>query len=149
MKRTTKRPAVSPPVVPPPRVRFKPAYFERFRGSAQHTPSRVENWITDIAAGGLRIPRFQRDYVWTDHQIVALLDSLLRGDFIGSVLLWQRYGMPASSERFGEIAVESPAGECHYVIDGQQRLSALAPAFLSGRFYFDVQEGTFTQAPEP
>jgi hypothetical protein len=126
-----------------------PAYFARFRGSIQHTSTRVENWVNQIAAGEMRIPRFQRDYVWTDAQIIELLESLLRGDYVGSVLLWERYGLPASSERFGEVTVQSPAGQASYVIDGQQRLSALVTAFRSGRFYFDVLEGVFTQAPGP
>ena len=43
--------------------------------------------IEQIAAGKVRIPRFQRPFVWKQEDLHQLLDSVLRGIPIGSILM--------------------------------------------------------------
>ena len=109
----------------------------------------VRQTVESIAAGEFRIPPFQRPFVWTDDAVIALLDSLLAGHYIGTLLLWERYRQPATEVTLGGVTVSSPADRAYVVIDGQQRLGSLAAAFLSGRFYVDLLTGKFTTAPKP
>jgi hypothetical protein len=134
-------PAV-PCVKPPPP--FVPAWAKCDGGWVHYEINRPARWVTMVMGGQLRIPRFQRAWKWTDAQILMLLDSIFRGDHVGSFLVWEQYNRPASTETFGEVTVESPAGRCSYVIDGQQRLSALVTAMQSGRFFLNLEDGTFS-----
>ena len=54
------------------------------------TPSnpRLAALLSDVSRGNIKIPVFQREYVWTDEQIMSLLDSIYRGYPVGSLLLW-------------------------------------------------------------
>jgi len=60
--------------------------------SAVHkiTPSspRIASLLSDVAKGNVKIPVFQREYVWLDDQIMSLLDSIYKGFPVGSLLLW-------------------------------------------------------------
>ena len=106
----------------------------------------MANWIDAIERGELRLPTFQRGWVWSDAQILALLDSLFQGYHVGSMLIWERYDLPAATVRFGEVEVACPEGRGAVVVDGQQRLSAIVTAARSGRFWFDLDAGVFTTA---
>ena len=44
--------------------------------------------VERIAAGKIRVPRFQRDFVWKQQDMHALLDSVFQGFPIGSILVW-------------------------------------------------------------
>jgi hypothetical protein len=77
--------------------------------------------------GRLRVPTFQRPLKWTRRDVVRLFDSIVKGFPIGSLLLWERQA-PAETAVLGPLAVEAPAGPAMYVVDGQQRLTALAAA---------------------
>ena len=44
--------------------------------------------VKRVAAGKIRVPKFQRDFVWKQSDLSALLDSVLRGFPIGSILVW-------------------------------------------------------------
>ena len=45
-----------------------------------------------VREGVVRVPHFQRGLRWKKADAVALIDSVLRGFPIGSLLLWQRSG---------------------------------------------------------
>lgn len=45
--------------------------------------------IADIKKGEVKIPQFQRKFVWKDEQALELLDSVANGYPIGSILLWK------------------------------------------------------------
>lgn len=123
--------------------------WKRHWKNARASFGSVRQTVESIAAGEFRIPPFQRPFVWTDDAVIALLDSLLAGHYIGTLLLWERYRQPAVDVMFGGVTVRSPEGQAYVVIDGQQRLGSLAAAFLSGRFYVDLLTGKFTTAPKP
>ena len=85
-------------------------------------------WLVErVAAGKIRVPRFQRAFVWKQPDLSALLDSVLRGFPIGSILVWDTDRQIESSPRIGPIEIVSrPAGLVSYILDGQQRVSTLA-----------------------
>ena len=82
--------------------------------------------VERIAAGKIRVPRFQRAFVWKQTDLHALLDSVLRGFPIGSILVWDTEETIATTGHVGPVKVDpSPAGLVSYLLDGQQRVSTL------------------------
>lgn len=118
-------------------------------GSVQHSTHSVRQWRDEVLAGGLRLPAFQRPYVWTDEQITRFWDSMLQGYHVGSLLVWEQYRLPASVERFAGHPVECGPGSARVVVDGQQRLGAVVALLLSGRWYFDMECLAVTTEPGP
>ena len=52
----------------------------------------IVSLLTYLKEGTLRVPRFQRDFVWERSKIVALLDSIYKEYPIGSFFLWETTG---------------------------------------------------------
>lgn len=104
------------------------------------------SWVELINQGRIRIPEFQRSWVWTDEQVRRFLESIVRGYYVGSLLLWRRNEAPAWEGNLGELRVSSPELSAvhgsYIVVDGQQRLGALATASVAERFKFDLKNGS-------
>ena len=83
--------------------------------------------IKYIGEGEYRIPRFQRNYVWKIDRVVDLIDSLLRGFPIGSIVLWQTKNELSEVKGFAGVQLpkRNPGKYTSYIIDGQQRLTSL------------------------
>ena len=84
-----------------------------------------------IGNGEMQIPDFQRGWVWNDEQIKSLLESVVRGFPINSILLLE---YDANSKKFScePIKGVSPTAAPKYLIlDGQQRLTSLYCALCS------------------
>lgn len=82
--------------------------------------------IHNIEEGELRIPKFQRPFVWCREQMVDLLDSIRSQYPIGSILVWETDTPINSEESVGFIRIHKKVkGTVSYILDGQQRLSTL------------------------
>lgn len=82
--------------------------------------------VEHVAAGKIRVPRFQRAFVWKQTDLHDLLDSVVRGFPIGSILIWDTEATIESDPRVGPIEISSrPSGQVGYLLDGQQRVSTL------------------------
>lgn len=81
--------------------------------------------LEDIQNGKLRVPNFQRQFVWRPEQMLALLDSIKSHYPIGSLLFWLADDELASFNRFGPHTLPEPANKNNYILDGHQRLSTL------------------------
>lgn len=105
--------------------------------SAVHkiTPSspRMASLLGDVAKGNIKIPVFQREYVWQDDQIMSLLDSIYQGFPVGSLLLWSTKERLKHERDVGGFHLpETPEDyPVQYVLDGQQRLTTLYGVFNS------------------
>jgi hypothetical protein len=88
----------------------------------------LEDIFSMVEAGILRIPNFQRPFVWNDSMMLTLIDSILEGYPIGSLLFWRPvYREPFRSTDFigpFEISIAKDR-DISYVIDGYQRLTTL------------------------
>ena len=149
-----KRPPVAPPAPPVYTVAREPrlpAWCRRHGASVQHSTHDLRAWAKEARAGGFRLPRFQRAFVWTDEQVTRLWDSLLQGYHVGSLLLWQQYGLPTTTEVLGGVSVEcrASAAPTYLVVDGQQRLGSVVAVLLSGRWHLDMQTGAVTTTQGP
>jgi len=76
----------------------------------------------------LILPEIQRDFVWQRRSVMLLFDSLFRGLPIGHMLVWKAKRAITPKHFHGRklrpgILLDNFYG---YLLDGQQRLSALA-----------------------
>jgi len=85
------------------------------------------NLMHDIEKGLIKIPQFQRDFVWSKEKSAKLLDSIVRGFPIGTFILWKTKESLRTVRNLGDAPLpETPAGDfIQYVLDGQQRLASL------------------------
>ena len=83
--------------------------------------------IDEIKEGTIKIPQFQRDFVWDIEKTSELLDSILKGYPIGTFILWHTKERINNIKNIGTATLrESPKGETiKYVLDGQQRITSL------------------------
>lgn len=95
----------------------------------QSTPGTLQysTLIANIEQGIIKIPQFQRKFVWSIDQTAKLLDSILKGYPIGTFILWQTDERLRSIRNIGGIDLpDTPAGHfVQYVLDGQQRMTSL------------------------
>jgi len=80
--------------------------------------------------GRLRVPRFQRDFVWKREDIVDLFDSIANQYPIGTLFLWGADPLPESRDRIGPLKLPEYNGPTWLVLDGQQRLTTLVGILL-------------------
>ena len=112
--------------------------------------------VERVAAGKIRVPKFQRDFVWNQPDLSALLDSVRRGFPIGSILVWDTEKGIQSTPRIGPLKINpGPRGSVGYLLDGQQRVSTLAGTLrlthdmdpivdhIDWRVYYDLDEQAF------
>lgn len=95
------------------------------------TSEKLDRIINRINSGDIRIPAFQRAYVWKQNQILDLLDSIIKNYPIGSVLLWStserlKHNRNIAGYKIPDNAMEYPV---NYVLDGQQRISSIYATF--------------------
>lgn len=92
----------------------------------------LEDLLSSVAAGKLRVPRFQRPFVWRPEQMLDLFDSIERGYPIGSILIWETNLRIPSLDEVGGLAVPPrPDGmPVSYILDGHQRISTLYGSLL-------------------
>lgn len=83
--------------------------------------------INDIDKGIIKIPQFQRDFVWSLKQSAKLVDSIIKGYPIGTFILWESNEELRSVRNIGGADLpETPKGSMvQYVLDGQQRMTSL------------------------
>ena len=81
----------------------------------------------------VELPALQRGSVWPAHQVERLWDSLVRGFPIGCFILSQpqpHLGVKPFAPLRGAPGLENVTGTGHLLLDGQQRATAIATAFL-------------------
>ncbi len=116
--------------------------------------------VERIVAGKIRIPKFQRPFVWKQADLYALLDSVLQGFPIGSILVWDTEDEVKTTESVGPVAVSPhPGGLVGYLLDGQQRVSTLVGTLrlpdgagsivhdVDWRVYCDLDKREFLRQP--
>jgi hypothetical protein len=83
--------------------------------------------IAEIEKGQIKIPQFQREFVWTVQKSASLLDSIVKGYPIGTFIFWRTTDRLRSVRNIGAQKLPEPAkGEAiDYVLDGQQRLTSI------------------------
>nr|VFK21196.1 MAG: hypothetical protein BECKLPF1236B_GA0070989_12423 [Candidatus Kentron sp. LPFa] len=95
------------------------------------TAQKIDNIINRIDEGDIKIPAFQRGYVWNQEQIIELLESIVAKYPIGSVLLWKTSERLKSTRNIAgyKIPERDDAYPVNYTLDGQQRLASIYGVF--------------------
>lgn len=83
--------------------------------------------FADIDSGRIKIPKFQRDFVWSKEQSAKLIDSIIKGFPIGTFIFWKTTDELRHVKNIGNVNLpDPPSGEpISYVLDGQQRITSL------------------------
>ncbi|WP_308860686.1 GmrSD restriction endonuclease domain-containing protein [Neisseria mucosa] len=91
----------------------------------------IRKLIERVSSGDIRIPAFQREYVWNPDQVAFLLDSLYKGFPIGIISLWKTDERLRTEKDLGQFSLPAPRKDypVNYVLDGQQRLTSLFSVF--------------------
>lgn len=80
--------------------------------------------------GRLRIPMFQRPYVWKRKDILDFIDSIGRRYPVGTLFMWQSARPIHVGDRIGPLVLPAQQGQPQFVLDGQQRLTTLVGVLL-------------------
>ena len=75
------------------------------------------HWLEMILSGEITLPNFQRSFVWDPKKLINLIDSFNKGLYVPPILI----------ANFSGDNIDTAA---NYVLDGQQRLSAILLAYL-------------------
>lgn len=87
--------------------------------------SRLIHLIDRMEKGEVKIPSFQRDYVWTKKQREELFESIQLEYPIGTILLWRPEKDFNIKHQLGPVTVNKTGRDFFYILDGFQRLSTL------------------------
>ena len=103
--------------------------------------------IADIEKGLVKIPRFQRNFVWSREQSAMLIDSLLKGYPIGTFITWKTKEQLRAIRNLGNMSLPPvPDGDFTiYVLDGQQRMTSLFCALKGVKVERDGRTDDFSE----
>lgn len=119
------------------------------------TPT-IVSLIADVKKGEIKVPQFQRPFVWKDEQALKLLDSIASNYPVGSLLLWKTTSKLATERNIGDfqLPMTDDLSPTDYVLDGQQRLTVIYsclgadeddPGFAAA---YDLDKETFLRKPD-
>lgn len=93
----------------------------------KHLSETLSSILEQIEKGQIKIPQFQRNFVWTIQKSADLIDSIVKGYPIGTFIFWKTKEQLRSIRNLGGADLpETPDGESvYFVLDGQQRLASL------------------------
>ncbi len=118
----------------------------------------ITTYLENLRRGQYQIPTFQRDVVWDRDRVKRLWDSIYRFYPLGSILVWRTDTKRHNHRDIGGYVLpnESAQSEFQYLLDGQQRTTALLTSIYGGlikgqdnrnpQLYVDL---TIQQSEEP
>jgi uncharacterized protein with ParB-like and HNH nuclease domain len=93
----------------------------------ENNNKKYEALFLEIDSGQIKLPMFQREFVWDKEQSARLIDSILKGYPIGTFIFWKTKEVLRSVKEIGNHPLpETPKGDyAQYILDGQQRITSL------------------------
>ncbi|MBG6191668.1 hypothetical protein IWX64_002635 [Arthrobacter sp. CAN_A212] len=93
----------------------------------------IRRVIEHVSQGQIRIPAFQRGFVWDAERVAFLMDSIYKSYPFGSLILWQTKNRLTAERKLGPFKLPESQAEfpIQYVLDGQQRLTSIFGVFQS------------------
>lgn len=91
----------------------------------------IREVLDSIYRGQVRIPTFQRGFVWDPDRVAFLMDSIYKGYPFGSLLFWRTSERLRTERKLGPFALPDPQADfpIDYVLDGQQRITSIFGVF--------------------
>ncbi|MDH0419092.1 MULTISPECIES: DUF262 domain-containing protein [Delftia] len=112
----------------------------------ENANKKYEALFLEIDSGQIKLPMFQREFVWDKEQSAKLIDSILKGYPIGTFIFWKTREALRSVKDIGNHSLpESPKGDyAQYILDGQQRITSLYAIRKGLRISKDEEEIDYT-----
>lgn len=88
----------------------------------------LQQVLNMVKSGTLRVPRFQRPFIWLEDRQLELMRSIREGIPIGSIMVWRTTDAPvAYYKKIGNfpISQKDDARPQQYILDGVQRICTL------------------------
>lgn len=91
----------------------------------------IRKVLEQVQSGQLRIPAFQRGFVWDADRVAYLMDSIHKGYPFGALILWRTKQQLNTERDLGPFTLPPREAEfpVDYVLDGQQRLTSIFGVF--------------------
>ncbi len=101
----------------------------------------------DIDKGNIKIPQFQRNFVWSKEKSSKLLDSIVKGYPIGTFIFWKTKEELRTIRNIGSLKLpDTPRGDyINYVLDGQQRLTSLFASIKGLKVFREDHEEDYAE----
>ncbi|AIG98447.1 hypothetical protein AFULGI_00016880 [Archaeoglobus fulgidus DSM 8774] len=105
----------------------------------------VENLVEELMVKkNYLLPAFQREFVWDEEDIKDFIDSIIKGFPVGAVILWKPSRAVVENDSLAKPILgnrkDLEEQEVYYVLDGQQRLTALLLMFNNWKIKRDGEE---------
>ncbi|WP_165068945.1 DUF262 domain-containing protein [Paludisphaera rhizosphaerae] len=129
---------------------------KNLKGRLDTTTKSLSTLCEEIRKGEVKIPQFQRKFVWKDQQALDLLDSMANNYPVGSLLIWTTKDKMRVERNIGDFSLPDTddVDPTDYVLDGQQRLTVIYsclgaeptdPGFAAG---YDLEKEEFVRLPK-
>lgn len=107
------------------------SYVDRIRPDSYG----ITTFLEHLRRGQYQIPTFQRDVVWDRNRVKKFWDSIYKFYPLGSILVWRTETRLQNHREIGghPLRDEPSGGEFHYLLDGQQRTTALLTSIYGGK----------------
>jgi hypothetical protein len=91
----------------------------------------IRKILERVYNGQIRVPAFQRGFVWNTERIAHFMDSIYKGYPFGSLLFWSTGAKLSSERKLGpyDLPPLEKKLPLTYVLDGQQRITSLFATF--------------------
>lgn len=91
----------------------------------------VREIIEQVSAGQIRVPEFQRGFVWEPDRVAHLMDSIYKMYPFGALLFWRTNEQLDVERELGPFTLPEPKEDypIDYVLDGQQRITSVYATF--------------------
>ena len=93
----------------------------------QNISIKYDHLFSGIDQGTIKIPKFQREFVWDKNQTAKLIDSIIKGFPIGTFIFWKTKEELRHHKDIGNTTLPVPrkGDTVQYILDGQQRITSL------------------------
>src|SRR5438132_1491021 len=94
-------------------------------------PMTIRRLVEGVVNGQVRIPAFQREFVWEPDRVALFIDSIYKGYPFGSLLFWRAKELLKHERQLGpyELPALREDFPIDYVLDGQQRVTSMFASF--------------------
>ena len=94
----------------------------------------IEDIIHDAKSGQIKIPQFQRKFVWSVKDSAKLMDSILKEYPVGTLIYWKTKESLRTVRNIGNFSFPPVPSDdyAYYILDGQQRITSII-ASLTGQ----------------
>lgn len=105
----------------------------------------IRKILEQVANGTIRVPAFQRGFVWDAERVAYLMDSIYKGYPFGALILWRTKEKLTHERQLGPFLLPQvePDYPIDYVLDGQQRLTSIFGVFQTE--LTPIEEAPWTQ----